>query len=163
MKLITAFIFTSTLIFALTSCGEKEATHEVGQPAQETSTQITDSHLYANPEAIKAAAEKGDASATTLAVIISQANAGDANGQYGLASLYRDGTTMKKDLSSAFQWAMKAAEQGHSGAQFLVGTMYLHGESVPANKESAIQWFSKSAANGHPIAKQVLADLKNSK
>ena len=75
-------------------------------------------------DALKAAAEKGDADA-----------------QYDLGLHYSD----IKDYETAFRWYSKAADSGHVQAQGILATMYEDGIGVAADQAKAIEFYLKAA------------------
>lgn len=62
---------------------------------------------------------------------------GDAEGQYSLANLFRDGKGVKKDLKQAFKWMTLSAGQGHILALYALGSMYKYGKGVEKNPMEA--------------------------
>src|SRR6516225_1200877 len=64
------------------------------------------------------------------ALLARRANAGNAEAQYQLASLYRSGRGVPPDEALAFKWMKAAAEHGHAKAEFNLGAMYLSGRGV---------------------------------
>lgn len=81
---------------------------------------------------------------------------GDAFGQYGLATLYKEGLGLPKDYTKAAQWYFKAAQQGDAKAQYHLGTLYYSGAGVKKNVGKAVDWFLKSAAAGEKRALKYL-------
>src|SRR4249920_2149712 len=77
-----------------------------------------------------------------------RAQAGDAEAQYHLASLFRSGRGVAHDDALAFRWMKAAAEKGHAKAQFNLGKMYLAGRGIAANTREARVWLAKAAAQG---------------
>jgi TPR repeat protein len=124
-----------------------------------------------NLDAIKARALKGEAhSQNHLGVIYADqknydyasvwfrraALQGDAFGQYGLATLYKEGLGLPKDYTKAAQWYFKAARQGDAKAQYHLGTLYYAGAGVKKDVTKAISWFLKSAEAGDKQALKYL-------
>lgn len=122
-------------------------------------------------DAIKALAQSGDATAQNhLGVHYSDqqnyqyasvwfrraAAQGDAFGQYGLATLYREGLGMPQDYTKAAKWYYKAAVQGDAKAQYHLGTLYYAGAGVQRDVKQAIAWFIKSAEGGDQRAVKYL-------
>ncbi len=79
-------------------------------------------------EAIRAAAESGDAEAL-----------------FTLSQCYLRGEGVETNLDEAVQWLHKAAERGHARAQSSLGVCYLYGEGEIKNEAEAVRWFRKSA------------------
>lgn len=65
--------------------------------------------------------------AETLAEL---AAAGNAEANYMLATLYRDGRGVPQDEATAFDLTLAAAEAGHVEAQYSLGTLYLSGRGT---------------------------------
>jgi TPR repeat protein len=80
------------------------------------------------------------------------AEQGNAEAQYNLGILYRQGKGVMRDTKQAVQWFKKAADQGLATAQYYVGNAYDVGEGVEKNTELAVQWYQKAAKNGDPLA-----------
>lgn len=77
---------------------------------------------------------------------------GDANAQYGLGYMYRNGQGMPQDSSEAGRWYKKAAAQGHVEAQVKLGLMYAKGDGFSQSSVQAHKWFNLAAAQGHKDA-----------
>ncbi len=85
-------------------------------------------------DALKAKAEKGDASA-----------------QYDLGVLYYTGRRVSKDEVEALKWYRKAAEQGDFLAQYHLAGMYYRGEGTPRDYVEALQWYRKIPKRGFRV------------
>ena len=90
-----------------------------------------------------------------------KANAGDAKAQYELGRCYDKGKGVKKDITEAFKWYRKSAEQENADAQRAVGWCYKDGEGVAKNAEEAVKWFRKAAEQGNAKAQIVLGSCFN--
>ncbi|MDG0970486.1 MAG: tetratricopeptide repeat protein [Porticoccaceae bacterium] len=88
-----------------------------------------------------------------------EANAGNPEAQFGLATMFFKGIGQPKNLYQAAQWYKASADQGYSESQFLLGYMYLHGLGVPQNKRVASDWLLKAAAQGDANAQFNVATL----
>jgi len=77
-----------------------------------------------------------------------QAEAGDANAQFNIGSMYENGSGVKQDYAEAAKWYRKAAERGDARAQYNLGFMYLNGTGVPQDYAEAEKWY-KSRGAGH--------------
>ena len=84
---------------------------------------------------------------------------GDAEAQFYLGNMYRNGKGVTQNSQEAVKWYRKAAEQGHAYAQFFLGIMYGTGEGVTKNGPEAMKWFQKSAKNGNADAQKILRKL----
>lgn len=95
-----------------------------------------------------AAVEKGDFPAA-VKIFEALAKAGDAEAQYNLAMLYRDGKGVAKDPTQSALWFTRAAEQGLADAQYQLGYLYDTGEGLAQNDHEAFVWYRKAAEQGH--------------
>lgn len=84
------------------------------------------------------------------------ANKGNAEAQYNLAILYRQGKGVMQDNKLALQWFEKAAAQGLASAEYYLGHLYDSGEGVSKNAETAFSWYKKAAEKGNPLAQSNL-------
>jgi hypothetical protein len=83
------------------------------------------------------------------------AEQGDANHQYLVGCMYKEGQGVQQNFVEAFNWYHKAAEQGDSDSQCAVGSMYALGQGVPLDFVKAHEWLSKAALQGHTIAQKM--------
>jgi TPR repeat protein len=89
----------------------------------------------------------------TPAQIEKKARAGDAESQYQLARYYDEGSgPFKKNVSTAYQWYLKAAKQGHIKAQYQVSQFYYYGEVVKPDFSLALRWLDKPLKSNYPPA-----------
>jgi TPR repeat protein len=87
------------------------------------------------------------------------ADAGDANGQYGLGMLYANGFGVELNDEQALSNYGLAAGQGHAEAQYQLGVMHQNGWGVPMNEEEAAKMFEQAAEQGHIDAQLGLAQI----
>ncbi len=92
------------------------------------------------------------------------AEAGDADAQNALGTLYSDGLAVPRDYRSAADWYEKAAQQGHAQAQFNLGFLHYHGAgegdlALPQDLAQATRWLSAAAEAGNPMAAQLLGRI----
>jgi TPR repeat protein len=80
------------------------------------------------------------------------AEAGNAEAQFHLALMYRNGEGVPKDDREAARWYRRAAEQGFVLAQIALGGMYDDGNGVPEDDREAARWYRKAAEQGDPFA-----------
>jgi len=74
------------------------------------------------------------------------ADQGDADAQYNLGSVYRDGEGVPRDYAEALKWFRKAAVQGDARAQASLGMMYTIGSGVPQDYVLALMWSNLAAS-----------------
>ena len=76
------------------------------------------------------------------------AEAGDADGQFGMGLLYGNGYGVELDDFQALKWYVLAAGQGHAKAQCNIAVMHANGWGVPQSDEEALKWYSLAAEQG---------------
>lgn len=77
---------------------------------------------------------------------------GHVEAQYILATMYRTGRGLPRDMAQAVKWYGRSAEGGYPMAQFTLGNMHLKGDGVPRNVPMALVLLGKAAEQGHPQA-----------
>lgn len=90
------------------------------------------------------------------------AKEGDAEAQFLLALMYRNGEGVNKDEKAALMWIQsihELAEKGDLKAQWLLGRKYQFGDNVPLNEERAFYWYEKAADEGYADAEFHLSRL----
>ncbi|MBQ7215874.1 MAG: SEL1-like repeat protein [Synergistaceae bacterium] len=87
------------------------------------------------------------------------AEQGNADGQFNLGFMYRNGYGVEQDYEQAVYWFRKAAEQGLARGQYNRGVMYENGYRVVKNLQEARKWYQLAADQGHESAKQALQCL----
>jgi hypothetical protein len=87
------------------------------------------------------------------------AEAGDAEAQAALGSLYIQGEGVSVDYGEALRWTRLAAEQGDVTGQFNMGTIYAGGLGVEQDYAEAARWFHAAAAQNDAISRYNLAIL----
>lgn len=89
-----------------------------------------------------------------------EAAKGSAKAQFLLGLLSERGAgKRKKDISAAFKWFLKAAEQGHPQAQYKIAAAYHFGKGIAANPELAVRWYRRAAGQGVAEAQHNLAHM----
>lgn len=88
------------------------------------------------------------------AKIDSLARSGNAEAQYFLGILYRDGSGGRvKDPAKSHAWMLEAGKRGHPRGAFEAGQNYFFGQNGQVkNQLEGFKWFLKSAEAGHPPA-----------
>jgi hypothetical protein len=80
------------------------------------------------------------------------AEQGNADAQFRLGLMYREGKGVPQDDKQAAAWLSKAAEQGQAEAQENLGLSYAKGLGVERDWVQADKWFSIAAASGKESA-----------
>jgi TPR repeat protein len=75
-----------------------------------------------------------------------------ADTQYDLGILYKNGSGVAQDFKAAAAWFAKAAAQGNASAQCNLGVLYENGNGVAQDFKAAAEWYAKAAASGHAKA-----------
>ncbi len=86
------------------------------------------------------------------------AKKGNAEAQFNLGWLYRNGDGVAVDKQQAQQLWETAAEKGHAEAQMALGTLYSMERASPENRALAVRWFSAAAEQGFEDALLILLD-----
>ena len=129
----------------------------------------------AEREALRAAAQAGDAAARNnlgvalieargdardleggVALLGAAAGAGLAQAQTNLAYLLLDPTLGAVDPAAAARWLEVAANQGFAPAQSMLGRLYQDGRGVPGDSARALSLFHRAAVQGHVRAERYL-------
>jgi uncharacterized protein len=90
--------------------------------------------------------------ATALEKFKPLAERGNAEAQFDLGVMYRQGQGVPQDDGQAVAWWIKAAEQGHTEAQDNLGLRYARGQGVPRDWVQAYKWFAIAGARGNDVA-----------
>ena len=85
---------------------------------------------------------------TALAVWQPLAEAGDADGQFGLGQMYGNGFGVMMDDAAAINWYGLAAAQGHAEAQYNLAIMHQNGWGVPQSDAEAMKLYEQAAEQG---------------
>ena len=93
------------------------------------------------------AQNKGDF-ATALREWTPLAEQGDADAQFVLGVMYKNGQGVTQDYKEAVKWWRKAAEQGYAKAQSNLGLMYDKGQGVLQDNVYAHMWWNIAASSG---------------
>ncbi len=108
------------------------------------------------PKTINAPASESPAVAAALRA---QADAGNANAQYELATRYAEGRVMPRDFKLAAEWYEKASARGVVPATYRLGSLYEKGFGVTRDFARAKALYQKAAEQGHSHAMHNLAVL----
>jgi TPR repeat protein len=88
--------------------------------------------------------------------LTAKAESSDADAQYQLGNIYRNGNGVLKNLQTALEWYRKSAVLGNIQAILAVGDSYRNGEGVSQNNAEALKWYEQAAEKGNADA-QALA------
>jgi TPR repeat protein len=86
---------------------------------------------------------------SSLRILLSSAESGDAGSQCDLAMKYAIGDEVAKDTRKAAFWWRKAAEQENAPSQFNLANLYYRGDGVERDYSQAFSWYRKAAEHGH--------------
>ncbi|HDN9015877.1 TPA: sel1 repeat family protein [Aeromonas salmonicida] len=87
------------------------------------------------------------------------AEQGDRDAQFKLANLYRRGLGLRRNMSAAKEWYIRAAEKNHVGALFQLGELYWLGLIGKIDKMEASRWYLQAAIQGNTEAQYRLGIL----
>lgn len=90
-----------------------------------------------------------------------RAENGDAEAQFKLGHMYLKGRNVEQDLSEAFKWTHKAAQQGYVSAQNNLGVMYAKGLGVEQNYVWAYAWLIIATETGDTSSTEKIKNLNN--
>lgn len=94
------------------------------------------------------------------AILQPLAEGGDADAQYAVALLYREGWGVEKNMKTAAGYYQKSAEQDHRDAMFEMGWLHQTGEGgLVQDYGKSAKWYQKSAEKGHPAAMYGIASF----
>ena len=85
------------------------------------------------------------------------ADAGNPEAQYALATFYKEGRGVTKDLNEAARLLGAAARAGHTDAEVEYAIALFNGTGVAKNESAAAGYFLKAARKGNPVAQNRLA------
>jgi Sel1 repeat len=84
---------------------------------------------------------------------------GDAEAQWRLGNLYRDGDGIRKNDAEAVEWFRRSAEQRFVPAASALGSQYWAGHGVAQDYNKAYFWYDVALAEGDEKAESQLQDL----
>lgn len=94
--------------------------------------------------------------AQDVAQLESNAQLGNRQAQFELASRYANGRGVPRDPAKALHWYQVAAEQGHASAQYALAAWYADRATTHVQKQQALHWLRKAAKNKHIAAQYEL-------
>ena len=161
MKLLIKGLAVILSVALLAACGKDDTAAPAADGADTAAPAAAAAPaLPVTIDDLKAAAAKGDYSATDLLRLLEQAQAGDKEAQFQLGAAYNDGLRIKQDYAKAYEWISKASAQNHSTAHFLMGTFYHFGNHVAADPQKALEYYDKSYKGGYKPAKATADELR---
>ena len=84
--------------------------------------------------------------------LLNQAEAGDPEAMFYLATAYKDGTGTEKNLQQFFYWTQKAANTDLPTAMVNLAIAYKDGIGTEKNTQQHFHWIQKAANNNDPEA-----------
>jgi TPR repeat protein len=88
------------------------------------------------------------------------AEAGNAEAQVKVGSLYATGEGVAQDLAKAVDWFHKSADQGNAEAEWRLSVFYLHGNGpLPRNVPTGLAWLRKATDQNLAAADFTLATV----
>lgn len=141
------FLMALVAVIFFGGCGESTTSPPASQGAAKKSPE---QETYTDADLLKPLTQQ------ELAALTKKAEAGNAEAQFTLGMMHRDGYHYDKDGKSlndeATEWLQKAANQGHAKAQFNLGVAYSLGRGVTKDTAKAVEWYQKAAAQGNTSA-----------
>lgn len=92
-----------------------------------------------------------------VAVLQQGAEAGDAQAQFVLATVYLKGKEVEQNFSKGSEWLTKSAEQGNLDARYLLALVYFDGEGARWYDGKVIEWFDNEVGKGNKQAVEWLS------
>ncbi len=89
------------------------------------------------------------------------AEQGDAEAQFQMGWLYKNGYGVPQNDKQVVEWWELSAEQGYARAQYNLGLMYRKGQGVPQDYKEAVKWYRLSAEQGDTYAQYNLGFMYN--
>jgi len=87
------------------------------------------------------------------------AERGDAEAQFMLGTLYRNGDGVRQNDAQAIEWFQRAADQGYVRALSALGSSYWAGRGVRQDYSRAYFWYQLALAEGDQNSKSLLEGL----
>ena len=107
----------------------------------------------------KSVAPSSPEPAPDIQTIKAKAEAGDAEAQQTLGTMYVKGQSVIQDYAAAAKWYRLAANQGNPEGQNSLGELYEAGQGVKRDEVQAAQWYRKAADQGNVGGEYNLAVL----
>jgi TPR repeat protein len=94
-----------------------------------------------------------------MAELRQAAESGDADAEFVLATMYRNGAGVERNPNKAFALARQSADQGNAEGQTLVAMLYQSGEGTSRDLALAARYFERAADQGEPWAQSILGGI----
>lgn len=95
-----------------------------------------------------------------FAQFLKAAEAGDAESQNYVGTMYCFGQGVKLNREESVAWYRKAADQNHAKAQNSLGEAYLYGSGIPRDQVQGYKYMLLSADQGEVVAIRNIEDLE---
>lgn len=86
--------------------------------------------------------------ARVLEIVRPRAEQGDAEAEFLMGGIYKDGSGVEADAEKAFEWYRRSAEHGFATSQKIVAMLYYKGEGVAQDVEEGLRWDRMAAGQG---------------
>ena len=84
------------------------------------------------------------------------AEQGDAEAQFNLGQMYREGLEVAQNYKEAVKWYRLSAEQGNADAQYNLGMSYAKGHGVLQDFKESVKWYQLAAEQGLAEAQYIM-------
>ena len=101
--------------------------------------------------------QKGDCSPAFE--IEGKAKSGDAESQWLLADLYRQGLCVGQNAEETVRWLQAASQQGYAEAQYELGRAYYDGSGVQKNSAVTVKYWTEASEQGVAAAARALGKI----
>lgn len=98
--------------------------------------------------------------AEAYCVLKPYAQSGDAEAQYNIGWMYRNGYGLMMDDKQALEWWKRASEQGYIDATFSIAMLYSLGEGqVDKDMDKAVEYYLTAVEDGHEDATMIIRSM----
>ncbi|KAK3820640.1 MAG: hypothetical protein J3R72DRAFT_529172 [Linnemannia gamsii] len=108
-----------------------------------------------------------DQAATTAAAktevmkTMARASQGEADAQFALGEMLKNGKGVRQDRRAAMDWYSKAAEQGHARAQYSIGHLYEQGDGAKQETLRNVRRYLEGVVRGYSEAEVEIAKVED--
>jgi hypothetical protein len=131
-------------------------------PVIERHLNTTAQSRQSSPSALPVSFHKADPSKVQAATpddLQKRAEQGDAEAQFILGTLYRNGDGVLQNDTQAVEWFQRAANQGYVRALSALGSSYWAGRGVRQDYSQAYFWYQLALAEGDQNSKSLLEGI----